>query len=43
MDDNHTRSAAYRTPRAADGSTILTLHGELDLLAVPPLPRPWTP
>ncbi|GAQ60424.1 STAS domain-containing protein [Streptomyces scabiei] len=37
MDDNHTRSAAYRTTRAADGSTILTLHGELDLLAVPAL------
>ncbi|MEI5525631.1 STAS domain-containing protein [Streptomyces brasiliscabiei] len=37
MDDNHTRSAEYRTTQAADGSTILTLHGELDLLAVPAL------
>ncbi|MDW8804553.1 STAS domain-containing protein [Streptomyces scabiei] len=37
MDDNHTRSATYRTTRAADGSTVLTLHGELDLLAVPAL------
>ncbi|MBP5871475.1 hypothetical protein ACKI1K_42755 [Streptomyces scabiei] len=37
MDDNHTRSAAYRTTRAADGSTLLTLHGELDLRAVPAL------
>ncbi|WP_217184754.1 STAS domain-containing protein [Streptomyces sp. AC495_CC817] len=37
MDGNHTRSSPYRTTRAADGSTVVTLHGELDLLAVPAL------
>lgn len=37
MDDNHTRPSPYRTTRAADGGTVVTLHGELDLLAVPAL------
>ncbi|WP_189787201.1 STAS domain-containing protein [Streptomyces capitiformicae] len=37
MDDNHTRSSTYRTTRAADGSTVVTLCGELDLLVVPAL------
>ncbi|MBE4733537.1 STAS domain-containing protein [Streptomyces caniscabiei] len=37
MDGNHTRSSPYRTTRAADGSTVVTLHGELDLPAVPAL------
>ncbi|MER5526613.1 STAS domain-containing protein [Streptomyces sp. NPDC002677] len=37
MDDNHTRSVAYHTARTDGGTTIVTLHGEIDLLAVPAL------
>ncbi|MFJ8487892.1 STAS domain-containing protein [Streptomyces sp. NPDC094038] len=37
MADNHTRSATYRTTRTAGGATVVTLHGDLDLLAVPAL------
>ncbi|MEU9340238.1 STAS domain-containing protein [Streptomyces sp. NPDC048278] len=34
MGDNHTRSATYRTTRTDEGATVVTLHGDLDLLAV---------
>ncbi|MGY4978375.1 STAS domain-containing protein [Streptomyces sp. 900105755] len=37
MADNHTRSATYRTTRTDAGTTVVTLHGDLDLLAVPVL------
>ncbi|MEV7323289.1 STAS domain-containing protein [Streptomyces sp. NPDC093970] len=37
MTDNHTRSARYHTALTDDGTTVVTLHGELDLLAVPVL------
>lgn len=37
MADNHTRSASYHTARTDGGTTVVTLHGELDLLAVPVL------
>ncbi|MFD3588350.1 STAS domain-containing protein [Streptomyces sp. NPDC058683] len=37
MDDNHTRSASYHTARTDGGTTVVTLHGEIDLLAVPVL------
>ncbi|WP_316770567.1 STAS domain-containing protein [Streptomyces sasae] len=37
MGENHTRSVTYRTARTADGTTVVTLRGELDLLAVPAL------
>ncbi|MFD8815182.1 STAS domain-containing protein [Streptomyces sp. NPDC059627] len=37
MADNHTGSATYRTTRTDGGATVVTLHGELDLLAVPVL------
>ncbi|MEW1780338.1 STAS domain-containing protein [Streptomyces sp. NPDC086777] len=37
MADNHTRSATYRTTRTDEGTTVVTLHGDLDLLAVPVL------
>ncbi|MFF7474636.1 anti-sigma factor antagonist [Streptomyces sp. NPDC008092] len=37
MTDNHTRSATYHTALTDDGTTVVTLHGELDLLAVPVL------
>ncbi|QNP68298.1 STAS domain-containing protein [Streptomyces roseirectus] len=34
MDDKHTRSATLRTARTDDGTTVVTLGGDLDLLAV---------
>ncbi|MER7182953.1 STAS domain-containing protein [Streptomyces hyaluromycini] len=37
MADNHTRSVTYRTTRTDGGATVVTLHGELDLLTVPAL------
>ncbi|MER5796128.1 STAS domain-containing protein [Streptomyces sp. NPDC001980] len=37
MADNHTRSVAYHTTRTDHGTTVVTLHGELDLLAIPVL------
>ncbi|MEU6200837.1 STAS domain-containing protein [Streptomyces sp. NPDC047061] len=37
MADNHPRSATYRTTRTDGGATVVTLHGELDLLAIPAL------
>ncbi|MFK0155841.1 STAS domain-containing protein [Streptomyces sp. NPDC090499] len=37
MADNHTRSATYRTTRTDGSTTVVTLHGDLDLLAVPVL------
>ncbi|MER6084718.1 STAS domain-containing protein [Streptomyces sp. NPDC001833] len=37
MADNHPRSATYRTTRTDGGTTVVTLLGDLDLLAVPVL------
>ncbi|MFF4118224.1 STAS domain-containing protein [Streptomyces sp. NPDC001714] len=37
MADNHTRSATYRMTVTAGGTTVVTLHGDVDLLAVPVL------
>ncbi|MFE3165252.1 STAS domain-containing protein [Streptomyces sp. NPDC059224] len=37
MADNHTRSVTYHTTRTDHGTTVVTLGGELDLLAVPVL------
>ncbi|WP_089107410.1 STAS domain-containing protein [Streptomyces hyaluromycini] len=37
MADNHTRPVAYHTTRTDYGTTVVTLHGELDLPAVPVL------
>ncbi|MER5518370.1 STAS domain-containing protein [Streptomyces sp. NPDC002763] len=37
MDDNHTRSASYHTARTDGGTTVVTLHGDIDLLSVPVL------
>ncbi|MEU9276294.1 STAS domain-containing protein [Streptomyces sp. NPDC048342] len=37
MAENHTESVTYRTTRAGGGATVVTLHGDLDLLAVPVL------
>ncbi|MDX3388135.1 STAS domain-containing protein [Streptomyces niveiscabiei] len=34
MDDTHTRSATLYAARTDDGTTVVTLRGELDLLAV---------
>ncbi|MFE4965265.1 STAS domain-containing protein [Streptomyces sp. NPDC056660] len=34
MTDHQTRSAPYHTARTDDGTTVVTLHGELDLRAV---------
>ncbi|MFF7986108.1 STAS domain-containing protein [Streptomyces sp. NPDC007901] len=34
MADNHTRSTAYHTTQSADGTTVVTLHGDIDVLAV---------
>ena len=34
MADNHTRSTAYHTTHSADGATVVTLHGDIDVLAV---------
>ncbi|MFJ9566196.1 STAS domain-containing protein [Streptomyces fuscichromogenes] len=34
MADNHTRSTAHHTTRSVGGTTVVTLHGELDVLAV---------
>ncbi len=35
MGENHTRSGPYHTTRTDGGATVVTLHGDLDLLAVP--------
>lgn len=37
MDDNHLRSTPYRTHHTVGGSTVVTLRGEIDVLAAPPL------
>ncbi|MEV7977824.1 STAS domain-containing protein [Streptomyces sp. NPDC086519] len=37
MADNHTSSLTYRTTRTGHGTVVVTLYGELDLLAVPVL------
>ncbi|MCX5373510.1 STAS domain-containing protein [Streptomyces sp. NBC_00015] len=37
MAENHTRSATYQADPRAAGATVVTLHGEMDLLAVLPL------
>ncbi|MFF7468152.1 anti-sigma factor antagonist [Streptomyces sp. NPDC008092] len=37
MADNHPRSATYRTTCTDGGTTVVALHGDLDLLAVPVL------
>lgn len=37
MSDNHTRSAPSRAVRTVDGTTIVTLHGEIDLVTATPL------
>ncbi|MEV7395253.1 STAS domain-containing protein [Streptomyces sp. NPDC091215] len=37
MTDNHTRSTAYHTVHSADGATVVTLRGEIDVLAAPAL------
>ncbi|WP_181804563.1 STAS domain-containing protein [Streptomyces shenzhenensis] len=37
MAENHTGSMTYRTTRTDGGATVVTLHGDLDLLAVPVL------
>ncbi|HEY8982341.1 MAG TPA: STAS domain-containing protein [Streptomyces sp.] len=34
MDDKYSESATLRTARTGDGTTVVTLRGELDLLAV---------
>ncbi|MFE7931292.1 STAS domain-containing protein [Streptomyces sp. NPDC057456] len=37
MAENHTRPAPYQADRRAAGATVVTLHGEIDLLVVQPL------
>ncbi|WP_326574234.1 STAS domain-containing protein [Streptomyces sp. NBC_00481] len=37
MDDNHTRSARYRTHRTVGGATVVTLRGEIDIVTAPSL------
>lgn len=37
MTENHTRSAPSRTVRGIDGATVVTLHGEIDLVTAIPL------
>ncbi|WP_181808534.1 STAS domain-containing protein [Streptomyces shenzhenensis] len=37
MADNHTSPVTYRTARTGHGAVVVTLYGELDLLAVPAL------
>ncbi|MFF3464187.1 STAS domain-containing protein [Streptomyces sp. NPDC001984] len=37
MTDTQTRSLSHHTAQGADGATLVTLHGEIDLLAVAPL------
>ncbi|MEU1192944.1 hypothetical protein [Streptomyces sp. NPDC005859] len=35
MAANHTRSTPYRVHRTTEGATVVTVQGEIDLLAVP--------
>lgn len=37
MTENRTRSTPYRAQRVVDGTTIVTLHGEIDILTAAPL------
>ncbi|MFJ8330183.1 STAS domain-containing protein [Streptomyces sp. NPDC094437] len=37
MSENHTRSAPRHTVRTVDGTTVVTLRGEIDLAAADPL------
>ncbi|WP_329347837.1 STAS domain-containing protein [Streptomyces sp. NBC_01261] len=37
MTENHTRSAPSRTVRSIDGATVVTWHGEVDLVTAIPL------
>ncbi|WP_329282190.1 STAS domain-containing protein [Streptomyces sp. NBC_01451] len=37
MSENHTRSPAPCTERVVGGTTVVGLHGEIDLFAAPPL------
>ncbi|MEV6505251.1 STAS domain-containing protein [Streptomyces sp. NPDC051642] len=37
MNENHTRSAPARTVRSIDGATVVTWHGEIDLVTAIPL------
>ncbi|MET9736344.1 STAS domain-containing protein [Streptomyces sp. NPDC006458] len=39
MSENDTRAAAARTVRHVEGTTVLTLHGEIDVLTAIPVAR----